>query len=303
MPEKIDKISLKEAVKAATILTRKRAFKFWLLSHLLMKKEARDYIFMLHTYLRWADDFIDTSNYSLVEKELFVKNLYILKNKILLHKSDFTTIEEYYLFYIIKFAEEKNQPLILTCIDQYHELFEMEARRLKHDGIYSKSEFERYVILNITSLMPVFHLFLYYDSSDPVNYGVIGRFFLYVRLLKDFEEDIKTGYINICREDIKKFDINVNDVLEDPKRCLWAKSFSNDIFKALYDELEVMRRAPLKVKLFWTLGYIYLTKELLGFANYDFQIGSRIDRKFIKEYKILHSTILMSYKIIRKVFI
>ncbi|NWF90440.1 MAG: hypothetical protein HXY50_13385 [Ignavibacteriaceae bacterium] len=302
MNNKTQAIPLSEAAKAANISTRKRAFKFWLISHLLMTKEARIYIYMLHMYLRWADDFIDTTSNSAEDKIKFVRYLFTLKEKILNHHYDFNKLEEHYLYYSIKFAEGKNRPLILNCIDQYHELFEMEANRLSRGGIYSKEEFERYVFVNITSLMPVFHLFLYYNSATNIDYGVIGRFFLYVRLLKDFEEDVNVGYLNICKEDIEKYNLNTTNILNDPKRFLWAESFSTEIFKALFDELEVMAKAPLKVKLFWTLGYIYLAKEILQIKCYKFQFGCKIKKNIVTEIIILSSTIRLGSKIIQKIF-
>ncbi|HSP89078.1 MAG TPA: squalene/phytoene synthase family protein [Ignavibacteriaceae bacterium] len=296
-------ISLHQSFKISNSYTRKRSIKFWIIAHLLIPREGRKYVYMCFNYLKWVDDFVDNPGIDKSDKLNFIENqLHLLSNLSKGDKVDLKSNEEYFLYYLIQYANSIINYDLIKEIRNSVESIQMDVNRLFKDGIFSFSQLNQYIDkLN----RPVFNLtciFLLPSVKIPENNKYVGKFVWKVLILRDFFEDLDSGYINISREEIEKYNLNIFDLKNDGNRFNWMKDKFSEYLNVLNEDIMIFKSIPLKVKLFWIPIYPQMIYELLKIKNYDYRFGIKHKRYFIKELKVYFQTFLLSIKFLARVF-
>ena len=116
---------------------------------------------------------------------------------------------------------------------------------------------------------------------------------MYVLILKDFNEDVNSGLINIGSEDIEKFGLDVKTLTTDEKRFSWLRYKYPSILDLLEKEKAVLKTYPLRIKLFWLPGYFYTLYKLNKINEYGFRFGIKVKSERLKEIKIFVKTLKM----------
>jgi phytoene/squalene synthetase len=298
------RLSLPEAVKIAGHHTRKRAPKLWLISHLMISKNKRKYVYFCFSYLRWVDDFIDELTNDKYDKVEFIENQLSLiaalsQNKIV----EFKSKEEYFLYYCIRYAQTTGDYNLIYEGKRNIEALRMDAIRLCNNGIFSKDEQNQYTNKLVG---PIFNLscYLFFPSlkiKKSENY--LGKFLQYVLAARDFFEDLDSGYVNICREDIEKYRLDINNLKKDKKRINWMRDKYPEYLEALEEDISIFRSMPLKIKLFWSPIYPYMIYELMRIKIYDYNFGEKLKKKLSKEIRVYLQSISLSLKFYLRIFV
>lgn len=292
-----------EIKKIAGIKTRKRNWKLWFISFFLASRTQRNYGFICHSYLRWVDDFIDTKSISIVEKRNHLNNqLKLIKEYFSGSNNNFTIIEEGYLFYLIKFSKNERKEFIITALKNILLSMLMDIDRIENHCLFSKRQLEEYLTLLIKYLFDPIYMFLTNQNIPVIQNNYIGVFSWYILALRDFKEDYEAGIINITTEDVKEFKLDLNNLFGDTNFKAWIKSkimFANDVLKK---EILVLRKMPIKVKLFWSPSYFPIIFARNRIKYYDFQITKQKGYAVITEFKIFFVSFLQFIKITLAIF-
>jgi phytoene/squalene synthetase len=187
----------------------------FLLARLYCCRHDRYYSRLLYTYLRTVDDYIDTTERSVKEKQRFLNQ----QRK---------TITDLYagkvpegnsmIAQIVRYDRAHNnmlRPFIMRMMDiftfdsvrQYKNVTEQELLD------YSLALGSAYTQLLIRFIEPRYHV-------EQENVQLAHACHL-SHMLRDFQEDLKLGYINIAKQDIKTYRINPN--IQDENFRKWLK--------------------------------------------------------------------------------
>ena len=302
-------ITFKEAVKKSRRNTLKRAPKLWLISHLLFSREKRKYVYLCFSYLRWIDDFVDNPfNNGKVE---FIENqLNLINNLTKSDSEEFRPIkerlehpEEIFLSYCVDYAKSICNYNLIYEGRRNIEAMKMDALRLGCRGLFSNEELDRYIEKLVS---PIFNLscYLFFPSIKIRNNDkYLGKFLQYVLMLRDFDEDLNSGYINLTREEIDKYHLDINNLENDKNRFNWARDKYYESIKILNEEINIFRSLPLKLKLFWSPIYPYMIFELNKIKFYDFDFGTKKRKIFFKELKIFFASVSLTLKVYKSIFL
>lgn len=263
---------------------------------------------MCFSYLRWVDDYVDNPfNKGKLE---FVENQLNLISMLRQMKPDeFEYIkkkikykEEFFLYYSIIYAKSINNYDLIDEGKRNIEAIRMDAVRLSNRGIFSRYELTKY----INDLVgPIFNLsyYLFFPSVKiQKNNKYPGNFLQYVLMLRDFFEDMESGYINIPGEDIEKYNIDINNLRGD-KRCItWMTDNYDEYIKILEKDILALKSLPLKLKLFWSPIYPYLISELIRIKIYNYNFGIRHKKLFFKEIRLYTESVWLTLKFYFMVF-
>jgi len=301
------KLSFNETAEIAGNFTKQHDKNLWRFSNLLYSKKLRRYFFFIYSYLRWVDDFIDDPKNSVPEKINFISHQREVLLKTLSKKNvKFTAPEENYLFYYIDHLMKTNELDFIRYVDNTFKSFEMDIKRLEGDGMFSESMLSEYLRILNEAIFRTSFLFIPMKKSSKEQKGFIGIFIWYTLMILEFKKDVEAGFINISRENVKKYNLDADNLLEDNKRSIWLRNFYPKIVQILEEELLVMNKMPFFVKIVsmivWMLSYNNLIEEFNRVKFYDFKFGMKLKKEFPKEVKTFISTIHMSIHIFAKVF-
>lgn len=303
-PRDIESLSLTESFKNCSRFTRKRSWKLWLMTQIMMNHQNRGYIYLCHTYFRWLDDYIDDVNRDSKDKKQFIDAQIKLFEQLSQHKQvEIASNEETFLYYLVKHASEKNNQLLIETIRNLMEGMLWDVNRSEGRIIYIDTQLKQYIALQSQTFSTTIHLFLKPDFDASYKKVYIGEFYWYVLTLRDFIDDIASSYINISIEDMQRFDIDKHDILNDPNRFRWMEFKYPHIMQILENEKNLLKTYPIKLKLFWVPGYITLLIELLRVKEYDYKFGLIIKRKLGKEIKIFFEAFYIYLKFAAAVFL
>lgn len=258
---------------------------------------------MCFQYLKWADDYVDDPQNDKQSKLSFIDKQVNLVAELKDGEDSYLQQEEYLLYHLINYALAENKPQIINEIKESLESIKMDAVRIQDDGMFNQDEFSLYLRKVV---QPVFNLTYYFlkpsaKLSDKDNY--IGKFVWQVLIIRDFFEDIDSGYINIPQEEITKYKLYPDNLKKDENRFLWFKEKYPEYIKTLEDDIRIFRKMPLKIKLFWAPIYPYMIYELLKVKEYNYYFGDKHSKSIIKELKILGKTALSVTGFYLKIFI
>jgi len=293
-----------ELLKSANKFTRKRLWKLWLLTRVMVSANSRGYGGLCHRYLRWVDDFVDNVEIETNRKRDFVESQKLLLMKII-NRENFTInfVEEFDLYYLVEFALENKRKIIINEVANTLQGLLNDVGRIENGGIFTEKELKKIITLQSESFCKMVNHFLLpqYDfESDPI---FNGAFFWHVLLIRDFVEDANAGFINISREDIEKFNLNTNDLISDEKKSIWLKYKFPFILSLLEKEKKVLSTLPLKIKLFWVPGYFLILFELIRVKEYGYRFGTNIKKNGLKEIITFAKTTRLYLKFCFGVFV
>jgi len=287
-------LSLNQAIKTAEKETRKRGFNLWLVAKLFIPKAKRGYVYLSHMYFRWLDDFVDNpQNDKAAKKNLISRQQEIIQMAD--SSSQFSTnIEkEYYLYYFIKYLNENRQTYFLKYLCNIIKSFEMDIARLESDGIFSRAELTEYLDLLNEAIFRLSLIFIPTKDGPEKIKGFIGNFFWYILTIRDFKEDVKSGFINISREDIRIFNLNAGNILANSNRFLWLRENFSKIIAIMDEESTTLKKMSLLVKFIWLLSYFNLFGELNRLKYYKYEFATEINKQYWKEIKsFIESTVI-----------
>jgi hypothetical protein len=263
----------------------------------------RKYAYLCFSYLKWVDDFVDNPNIDKNKKLKFVENqLRLLSSICKGEEADLNSNEEVFLYYCINYAISIDKHNVIKEGKESIESIAMDANRLFNNGIFSASELNDY---GIKTVRPVFNLSYYAlipSIELPQNNKYAGRFIWFVLNLRDFFEDIDSGYINISREELKKYEIDRHN-LQTKNLTVWMKDKYEEYMSVLNEDITILSYMPIKVKLFWGPIYPYMIYELIRIKVYNYEIRRKLKKNLVKEFKVFTQTFSLSVKFFLRIFI
>ena len=302
-------LTFDEAFRISKDNTRRRAPKLWLISHLIIPKEKRKYVFLSFSYLRWVDDFVDcpfnTGKLEFVENQL---NLLSVLTESRLGKYEQLKVrikskEEFFLYYCVRYAKLINNYNPVYEGKRNLEAIKMDAVRLQKQGIFTTKELNLYIDNLVGSIFNLSFYLFYPSGKIGKDDKFLGTFLQYVLILRDFFEDLDSGYINISREEIDKYNIEINNISQDKKLITWMIDKYEEFIKVLEDDILILKSLPIKLKLFWSPIYPYLISELIRIEIYDYNFGIKNKKVFFKEIRLYKKLFWVVSKFYFKVFL
>jgi phytoene/squalene synthetase len=194
----------------------------YLLVRLFTKADRRDYLFLIYAYFRWIDDMVDSPGTSKEEKERFIEqqrgflaNLYDGQACL-----ETCTLEEQFAQWFVAYDRE----IGFLLKDDVLGMFSV----LKHDldrdrAPWSAEEMYEFICLESKSYINMIR----FSCGETGNYKGANRYDEGVacklaHLLRDFVEDLNQGTMNISRDDLQKYEINLDKGNHENFR-LWVK--------------------------------------------------------------------------------
>jgi hypothetical protein len=294
-------ISFKATLRFATISTRHRAKRLYLISHVMSSKRFREVEYLGHSYLRWIDDVIDNSKESTKTKKNFLSAQAEYFEQ-LENGSDVIPkcIEEACFYFFIKKCNELQLSRLIKSVKEIFSAFEIDLDRFSSDNYLTEQRQSNYIKLIHKGMFDFIYLLLMGKPSEKDKF--VGPFFWHVNTLRDLKEDLQTGVINITREEIKQFEIKPSLQLNDPNLTFFIKHKVGFIEELLWKEVKDLQFMPLKVRLFWSVGYIPMIFTINRIESYNYQLACMHDNSIITEMKVLIKSMLKIIRIFSRVF-
>jgi hypothetical protein len=289
------------AVRTAEIYTRRRAPRLWMLIKVLIPQKTGKFVFLGYSYLKWADDFADNPEINKDAKKEFIENqLNLLEG--LIHKSSvqLKNNEEFFLYHFCKFAEKEN-PKIILYLKNILESIKLDVERLWEDGIFSGNDLKRYIELQTQASFNLVYYVLLPDSNLEEN-NYLGKFLWQVRMMKDFQEDMLAGYLNISSEEINFYRLNPKEIMISPNMKEWVMHNYAECMDILKNEMPIIKSLSFKPKIVFASVYQALFAELNRVKEYNFSLNEMDKKKILKELKIYSSSLIMALKFYFKIF-
>lgn len=302
----MEKISNGEAFRTARNIAKKKSPKATFLLDYAVSKDKRDYLNLCYGYLRWVDDVVDDPTISLSEKNEFINRQRLLIKS---YQNNFeeipTTIEEYFLYYFIEFASKNNLKELIDSVSQMVETISWDVNRLEKDGLFSQEQLNNYINTQSKSIADILYNFVSVSDHNKKNYNNYDILTANTRLfmIRDLEEDISAGFINISEEDIKKYNLDITNLKQDRNLSTWIENQINSILDDLYIESSKVKLFPMKVKIFQFYSNIYYIPKIIRYKIYGYYIGSSIRRSTGKEIKTYWVSTLISLKLCNNIFL
>ncbi|TES92060.1 MAG: hypothetical protein E3J87_06295 [Candidatus Cloacimonadota bacterium] len=220
----------------------------FLLAKLYLRKDDRHYAYLLYSYLRMLDDFVDEKNRSEEEKINFIsrqrraiKTLY--KNCKIDSNGLIVRIIEYDCGHRCKLES------FIFCMLQ---IFQFDTKR--KNRVVSLKELKHYSI----NLGNAYTQLLLYFVEPKYKYqeedSLLAHACHQAHMLRDFNIDQKLGYINISKEEIAQYNIRLNQT-PDENFQKWLKDkieIIKDYFKK--GKTKVNKNPIFRIKI---IGHLY----------------------------------------------
>lgn len=289
------------AEKAAKSKSPKAKF---ILDH-TVDKTQREYLNLSYAYLRWVDDFIDNPLISIDEKIKFIQRQKYLINQC--SKKLFVEHEqpgEAFLFYFFEYANKNDSSILIRAIEKMVEAIEMDVERLKSDGTFTEADLNFYINTQSKALYDIIIYFFLPSQYHSVKNVQTGRFQARVFMMRDIIEDIDAGLINISREDIKEFKLDLNCIKEKRNLEHWVEKESKRILQLLLEEAQEANLFPLKFKIFMYYSHLYYLPTMLRLKEYRYNpLTALKKRKITRELKAYFNSIIFGFKLFKIEFL
>ena len=210
-------INLQTAFTLAENIAKTKSPKANFILNHSVDKSKREYLNLCFAYLRWVDDFIDDPKTGVSKKEIFIeRQKYLFGKYVKKEFVEYNTSEEAFLFYFLKYAAENRFDFIIDAVESMIDSITMDVERLKQDGIFSAKELETYVNKQSKALYDIIIFFFIPNQYNEIKHIHQGRFQAKAFIMRDLIEDIDAGFINISREDIQKYNLELQ-LIKDKK--------------------------------------------------------------------------------------
>ncbi len=295
-------INLAEVIKSAEQITKEKHYKFRILVKIFISRRIGKYLLLCFAYLRWIDDFIDDKSNTIAEKRIFLANQKSLFESISNGNSSCVKVfEENFLLYYLDYAISINSTVLIDGLRNILNTFETDVNKLENNGLITQNELDKYIGIQTKALFNIIYNFLMHNSELNINYCVLPSFY-HIDLLRDLKEDADMGYINVNIEDINEFKLNYYDLMNDKNLPEWIMFKLNEIEQILDGELEVIKKMPFKVKLFFYGLFPYINTKILRLRTYNYKLKGTVEETLMKEIKIYFLSIIHAIKFIKKIF-
>jgi phytoene/squalene synthetase len=206
--------------------------------------------------------------------------------------------EEAFLHYFIQYGLSKGNNIIIDSVRLMIEGLEMDVQRTERDGIFTESEMNAYINKMSKSFFDVTASFILSAGKYPFRDVIVTTASTKIWMIRDLIEDLEHGYINIIKENLTLYNLNVNDLLQNSnlKKCL--EDEINNIIRLLLDEAKIIKQFPLRLKLFNFYTQIYYLPQLFRVKEYSFDPRKVYNKKFKNEFKAYYYSAALSLKIL-----
>lgn len=302
----MENLSLQKAFEEARIIAKNTSPKATFILDRFVSKDKREYLNLCYAYLRWVDDFIDDPEIPLSEKRTFANRQ---KSLIESYKNNFIhkprTIEEYFLYYFIEFAVKNDSDVLIDSVYQMVDTISWDIDRLEEDGAFTKEQLNNYINIQSESFFNILYFFSTEKGSRKHlnNYSSILNTMTRLYMIRDLKEDIDTGFINISKEDIMSYNLDINNLKTDKNLSLWIEDQIRDIINALYDESTKLKMIPIKMRIFHFYSNFYYLPKIIRYKVYGYYVGSHDNRNAFKEMETFWQSFLISLKLFNNIFI
>ncbi len=267
---------------------------------LIVGKNIRGYLNLCFAYLRWLDDFVDNPQNNIIEKiSLVRRQKRLIENFSLFDEAAQFYIEESFLFHFIKFAISQQKTFLIDALKMMIDTIEMDALRLERSGIYDKEEMRAYIEKNSKAFFDIITWFVAPNNSYTLQNIYCGKFATMLFMLRDFEEDVKNGFINITKEDLELYDLDEHNIFISNNLNEWTEKRFKEIIEQLFIEAKIVKTFPIKLKLFNYYSQIYYLPKLLRIKVYNCNLRKAPQKKIKNEIKVYSNFIQICVKLLK----
>jgi hypothetical protein len=264
----------------------------------LANKSIRDYVYLCYVYLRWVDDFVDNPETAINKKKEFIEYqktlIESLYNPI---NAETTKIEEASLIYFAEYALLSDNKVLLDEVKNMVEALSMDVYRLESSGVFSNSKLNLYIELMSKSLFNILCVFVFPKSEYREEYFLGMKFTTIALMIRDLEEDIDAGFINIGIEDIKRYNLDLGNLKNDRNLSLWLSDRIKYLFGILYEEAAQIKCLPVKFRIYTYYSLIYRLPWIVRAKVYNYSLKYISGHTLLKEIKTYLITFLLTLKI------
>jgi len=210
-------------------MTKKSGKFAYMMARLFFLSDVRPYFFLSYAYFRWVDDFADSAGSSIEAKQLFLDQQTKLVQELYegLHPTC-KEVGEQFLSLLISFDRSRGSKLrmpflsLLSCINY-------DVRRAGEPP--SQEMLNHYIDLEVESSMKTFIYFCYPNvnlNNFTKSYeGIAAK---WSHILRDFVSDVQEGMINISKQEMAKFNVDLRD-LDSANFRKWVENKVSDAEK------------------------------------------------------------------------
>jgi len=242
-------------------------------------RRDRGYGYLCYRYLRWADDIVDRSGIEIHAKRDFIKSQLLLLSQIVKHENfEINYVEEFDLYYLIKFSLETNRKTIIDEVKRTLKGIEYDVDRMENVIICTEEDLKKVIAFQSETFCNTANHFILPGYNRKVQAIYDGAFLWYVLNLKDFNEDVNSGLINISREDLEKFKLDAKTLTTDENRFSWLRYKYPYIIKLLEKDKTVLKTS---------LVFISNSKPFVTTLSRFINLGGGPSSKSIRLVKLL----------------
>lgn len=302
----MDKISVDEVFTRARIICKNRSPKATFLFDYTVSRRIRKYLDLCHGYLRWVDDIVDDPERSFAEKEGFINHQ---KHLIKSYQNNFeeapNTIEEYFLYYFMEFSLHDNLGILIHDVFNMIDTISWDVDRLQNNGVFSEEKLDDYINLQTQSINNIICYFTNEIDLQKFNNKNIGisSANANVFMLRDLEEDIDAGFINISKEDLENYQIDINNIKYDKNLNFWIKDQIKLIVDALYLESKKLKPVPFGMRISHFYVDFYYLPKIIRYKVYGCFLGSFNKKSVTKEILTFWQSFQIVIKLFNNIFI
>lgn len=270
----------------------------------LIDKPERDYINLCFAYLRWADDIVDNPNLPVSQKRKFIEHqrnlISLIYEKKIFEPSG---IEEACFLHYSEYVTSTNNLLLVDEVKNMIDALSMDVDRLEANGVFTNAELDHYIELMSKSFFNILCFFSIPKTKYRKEFYLGAKFTTIALMIKDLEEDIDAGFINIPAEDIDHYMLDVKNLKKDENFSLYLAERIKFIFRILYQEVSLLKYLPMKFRIFTYYSLIYRMVWVVRAKVYGYNLKYISDQTFFKELKTYLVSFFISLNIFFKGFI
>jgi len=274
MNEKLDAID-NTLVAQATATTKQHNPTAYLLSNLLHDKGMTPIFCLVYAYFRWLDDYIDESG-----TESFLCRQMVASQKELLVEAysdprmSASSIRESMLVTVANFDKSRRMLLKTSIFDMFSAL---ECDSYRRGTVVSSKELAQYSYWLGRSYTKALQACIAYPYEYPDHgykyYAGVGAHITHI--VRDLFEDLAMGYINISKEDIRRYSIDIRCPTATSLRAWTQKTVLSARKYLNWGKLYLNTLPIFRCRL---MGYLYCSRyemvlDAIEDANYDLSMN------------------------------
>ncbi len=274
-------------LKRAKETSKKENKLAYILAKNLVAKRMQKMAFLVYYFLRWIDDALDQGYLTKRQKLKFLRKEKKAIENIFSDKKIAKNLNEYETCILLmkKLDSKVAYKMKKYVLDTYLTAFEFE---LKRPRIVTKKWLLEYAYYVGGSFANIGILVLDPDVDAKTMNGIsktVASASDLAHLLRDFRKDIRNSQINISKEDIEKFNININNMNENSQELRnFTRSQVSEIEGLFWSGEKYIKSLPnFKLKLAAALFVSKYRFVLAKIRNRDYNLFSNYDNNTLLE--------------------